>query len=291
MKKGERRMINRSNICLNRILFPTITLEDFFKISSDLDIHKVELRNDLPARTSIDSLIPEQVVALSENYGIKILSINALQRFNLESVFQTLWKEIKELVGLASAIHCEAVILVPTNDMSDKRSADVVFKETVAALTRFRPIFEDSGILGYIEPLGFKECSLRSKVTAMRAIQASGGCNYRIVYDTFHHHLGPDTDDALFNAYDISCTGLIHISGVESAASTDSFRDEHRILITAKDRINNRQQLNRLIELGYRGDISFEPFAEEIQTMEIEALTAAVDQSINFVLQAETHID
>lgn len=284
-------MINRSNICMNRILFPAVPLEEFFKISSDLDIHKVELRNDLPARGSIDSLIPEQVVALSKNYHIKILSINAQQRFNLDAVSQTVWMETKELIDLASDIHCEAVILVPNNDVRDKRPSDVIFRETVAALKRFRPLFEDSGILGYIEPLGFKECSLRSKITAMRAIQESGGRNYRIVYDTFHHHLGPDTDDALFNDYDISYTGLIHVSGVESAAPTNSYRDEHRILITAKDRIKNREQLNRLIQLGYRGDISFEPFAEEVQTMESEALKAAVDQSINFLLQAGLNND
>ena len=278
-------MISRSNISLNRILFPASTLEEFFKICSDLNLHKVELRNDLPERGSIDTLLPKQVVALSEKYSIKILTINAQKKFNLVAASQNVFKELKELVGLASAIDCEAVILVPNNDVNDKRAANVMFKETVTALKRFAPIFEDSGILGYIEPLGFKECSLRSKVIAMRAIQESGGRNYRIVYDTFHHQLGPDTDDTLFKDYDISYTGLIHVSGVESDVPTDSYRDKHRILITANDRINNREQLNRIVQLGYRGNISIEPFAKNVQKMEIEALKAAVDQSIRFLLQ------
>jgi len=278
-------MISRSTISLNRILFPALALEEFFKICSNLGLHKVELRNDLPGRGSIDSLLPKQVVALSEKYRIKILTINAQKKFNLDAVFHNVLKEITELIGLASAIACEAIILVPNNDVNDKRTADVIFKETVAALKRFSPLFEDSGILGYIEPLGFKECSLRSKVIAMRAIQESGGRNYRIVYDTFHHQLGPDTDDALFSNYDISYTGLIHVSGVESAVPTHSYRDKHRILITANDRIKNREQLNRLIQLGYQGNISIEPFAEGVQTMEIKTLTTAIDQSINFMLQ------
>jgi 2-keto-myo-inositol isomerase len=278
-------MISRSNISLNRILFPALAIEEFFKICSDLNLHKVELRNDLPGRGSIDSLLPKQVVALSEKYGIKILTINAQKKFNLAAVSQKIHKEITELINLASAIDCEAIILVPNNDVNDKRTADVIFKETVAALKRFAPIFEDSGILGYIEPLGFMECSLRSKVIAMHAIQESGGRNYRIVYDTFHHQLGPDTDDTLFKDYDTSYTGLIHVSGVESDAPTHSYRDGHRILITANDRIKNREQLNRLIKLGYRGNISIEPFAKDVQTMEIEALKAAVDQSIRFLLQ------
>lgn len=278
-------MISRSNISLNRILFPALTLEAFFKISSELGLHKVELRNDLPGRGSIDALLPQQVVALSEKYGIKILTINAQKKFNLEAVSQNVLNEITELIGLASAIDCEAIILVPNNDANDKRAADVMFKETVAALKRFAPLFEDSGILGYIEPLGFKECSLRSKVVAMRAIRESGGRNYRIVYDTFHHQLGPDADDSRFNHYDISYTGLIHVSGVENDVPPDSYRDQHRILITANDRIKNREQLNRLFQLGYRGNISIEPFAKNIQTMEIEALKAAIDQSIRFILQ------
>ena len=119
----------------------------------------------------------------------------------------------------------------------------------------------------------------------MRAIQESGGRNYKIVYDTFHHHLGPDADDTFFDDYDISYTGLIHVSGVESAVPTNRYRDKHRILISANDRIKNREQLNQLVKRGYRGNISFEPFAEEVQTMEVEALKAAVDQSINFMLQ------
>ncbi|MEW6672739.1 MAG: TIM barrel protein [Thermodesulfobacteriota bacterium] len=278
-------MISRSQISLNRILFPALTLEAFFKTSSELNIHKVELRNDLPGKGCIDAFRPMQIVALSQKYAINILTINAQQKFNLQAVSQTVWKELKELVGLASAIGCKAVILVPNNDVKDNRTADVCFKETVAALKRFAPLFEDSGIKGYVEPLGFRECSLRSKVVAMRAIQESGGRNYKIVYDTFHHRLGPDTGDTLLNEYDVSYTGLVHVSGVESAVSTGSYRDKHRILITAQDRINNREQLNQLVKQGYRGDISFEPFAEEVQTMELEALKAAVDQSINFVLQ------
>ena len=278
-------MISRSDISVNRILFPALTLEAFFKTCSDLGVHKVELRNDLPGKSSLDDLQPGQVVALSQKHGINILTINAQKKFNLEAVSESVRKELTALISLASAIHCEAVILVPNNDVSDKRPADVMFKETVAALKRFAPIFEDSGILGYIEPLGFKHCSLRSKVTALRAIQESGGRNYRIVHDTFHHQLGPDTDETLVKDYDISYTGLVHVSGVESDVPDTGYRDEHRILITAHDRIHNRDQLKRLFELGYRGNVSIEPFSQDIQTMEIEALKAAVEQSIRFLLQ------
>jgi len=276
-------MIGRSNISLNRILFPAASLEEFFKLSSDMGLNKVELRNDLEGIGIIDSCSPRQAKRLSEKYDIKILTINALQKFNLGAVLPRVLGELKELIRLAVAIDCAAIVLVPNNDINDKRRSEAILNETVAALKAFAPLFGDSGILGYIEPLGFEECSLRSKVTAMQAIQESGCRNYKIVHDTFHHHLGPDTDDTLKNNYDISCTGLVHVSGVESSIPSKAYKDDHRIFITDRDRLRNREQIKLLTQLGYEGDISFEPFSREIQEMGTEALKAAINQCIDFI--------
>ncbi|MDH3884992.1 MAG: TIM barrel protein [Desulfobacterales bacterium] len=276
-------MIARSKISLNRILLPRVSLEEFFKLNADLELNKIELRNDLPGIGIIAPYSPEQVKGLSEKYNIKILTINALQKFNMGAVLPEVLAELKELIRLSVAIDCEAIVLVPTNDTNDKRDSDVIMQETVTALKAFGPLFEDNGIWGYVEPLGFEECSLRSKVVALQAIQESGFSNYKIVHDTFHHHLGPDTDDRLKNDYDISHTGLVHVSGVESQIASNQYRDDHRILITDGDRLKNREQLELLINLGYKGDISFEPFAKDVQEMEIEALKAAINQSIEFI--------
>ena len=276
-------MISKSKIGLNRILFPNANLEEFFKLSSHMGLIKIELRNDLPGAGIIAPYSPEEVKGLSEKYNIKILTINALQKFNLGAVLPEVLAELKELIRLAVAIDCEAIVLVPTNDVNDKRNSDVIMQETVAALKAFGPLFEDNGIRGYVEPLGFAECSLRSKVVAQQAIQESGCKNYKIVHDTFHHYLGPDSDDTLKNDYDISYTGLVHVSGVESHIPSNQYRDDHRILITDGDRLKNLEQLELLINLGYKGDISFEPFAKDVQEMEIEALEAAINQSIDLI--------
>jgi 2-keto-myo-inositol isomerase len=278
-------MIRKSKIGLNRILFPTANLEEFFKLSSHMGLHKIELRNDLPGAGIIEPYSPEEVKALSEKYNIKIITINALQKFNLGTVFPEVLEELKELIRLSIAIDCEAIVLVPNNDANDKRDSDVMMKETLAALKAFGSLFEDNGIWGYVEPLGFEECSLRSKVVALQAIQESGCKNYKIVHDTFHHYLGPDTDDTLKkNDYDISYTGLVHVSGVESNIPSNQFKDDHRILITDKDSLKNLEQLELLMKLGYKGDISFEPFAKEVQRMQTEALKAAINQSIEFII-------
>jgi 2-keto-myo-inositol isomerase len=276
-------MISRSKIGLNRILVPGANLEEFFKLSADLDLHKIELRNDLPAAGIIDAFSPNQVKELSQKYQIRILTINALQKFNLGAVLPDVLEELKALIGLAAAIDCEAVVMVPNNDSADKRDSEVIMRETVAALKALGPLLDDSGVLGYVEPLGFEQCSLRSKVTAMQAIQESGCKSYKIVHDTFHHHLGPDTAGSLENDYDIACTGLVHLSGVESDIPFSKYKDEHRIFITNRDNLENLAQIEQLTKLGYKGDYSFEPFAGEVQTMEIDALKAAINQSIDLI--------
>jgi 2-keto-myo-inositol isomerase len=276
-------MIARSKISLNRILLPGVSLAEFFKLSSDIGLHKVELRNDLAGIGIIAPFSPEQVKRLSEKFNIEILTINALQKFNLGAALPEKLAELKELIRLCVAIDCKAIVLVPTNDINDKRSSKAIMQETLAALKAFGPLFEDNGIWGYVEPLGFEECSLRSKVIALQAIQESGCRNYKIVHDTFHHHLGPDTDAGLTENYDIAYTGLVHVSGVESHLAANQYRDEHRILITDEDRLRNREQLELLTQLGYKGDISFEPFAKAVQEMEIEALKAAINESIDFI--------
>lgn len=276
--------VDRSRISLNRIIYPGLHLEKFFKLAVDLNLKKVELRNDLPGVGIIDAYSPQQARELSDQYGIQIITINALQHFNLGTMLPGRIAELRELAALSASIACEAIVLCPHNDVNDSRSPEQCFTEAVAALKAFAPIFEENGLMGYVEPLGFEESSLRSLVTAMKAIQESGCERYKIVHDTFHHHLGPDTLETLENEYDVSYTGLIHISGVESAIPVNHFRDAHRILVSSADHLKSREQVEKLIALGYSGDISFEPFAEDVHQMGLAEITASINTSIAYIL-------
>jgi 2-keto-myo-inositol isomerase len=276
-------MIKRSRISINRIIYPKLKLEDFFKFTKDLDLNKIELRNDLPGGEIIDSHTPGQLKELSKKYGVEILTINALQKFNLGAILPKTTEELKKLINLSQFIDCKAIVLCPNNDVNDKRGSEEIFKETIKALKSFGPLFKESGVQGYLEPLGFEECSLRSIVTAMKAIQESGYPFYKIVHDTFHHHIGPDTFDTIESDYDISYTGLIHISGVESNIPVKEYRDNHRVLVSEQDKLQTKEQIALLLKLGYAGNISFEPFSQKVQEMEIEKLKSAIDHSIEYI--------
>lgn len=276
-------MINRSRIGLNRIIYPKLQLEDFFKFTKDLDLNKIELRNDLPGGKIIDDYTPEQLKGLCKKYGVEILTINALQKFNLGAILPKAIEELKKLTELAQFIGCKAIVLCPNNEVNDKRTSEEIFQETLQALKSFAPLLKDSGIQGYLEPLGFEECSLRSIVTAMKAIQESGYPVYKIVHDTFHHHLGPDNFDTIKNEYDISYTGLVHVSGVESNIPVREYRDNHRVLVSEQDKLQNKKQIALLLKLGYAGNFSFEPFSQKVQEMEMEELKSAIDHSIEHI--------
>ena len=131
------------------------------------------------------------------------------------------------------------------------------------ALSELAPILREYGILGFIEPLGFQACALRHKRVAVDAIQSIGGLDvFRLVHDTFHHHLAGE------QAFFPELTGLVHISGVEEAeAPLSSIRDGHRVLVGEGDILGNAAQIDTLLSTGYSGYLSFEPFAESVHAL------------------------
>jgi 2-keto-myo-inositol isomerase len=276
-------MIDESRIALNRVLCPRLSLEEFFRLAAELGLHKVELRNDLPGGKILDGLQPPEVVDLCMRYGIQIITINALQKFNLPPVRHALFNELVELIETAESIRCQAVVLCPNNDAADHRSPEQIRSDTVRALKEFAPLFEGAGITGLLEPLGFRESSLDSLVTAMEIIEECGYKGYRIVHDTFHHRLGPDTGEILEKKYDVRYTGLIHISGVEEEIPFDRCRDADRGLIGPADRLGSRGQVQMLLRLGYDGDISYEPFSPEVQDLSMDQLKRALGDSLSYL--------
>jgi 2-keto-myo-inositol isomerase len=277
-------VINKNRVGLNRVIAPALSLADFYGLASSLGIGKVELRNDLGGTDPIDGLRPAEASRLAADHGVEVISINALQKFNLAAVRQRATAELEALLELASAIGCKAVVMCPNNDSADDRSPAQRLAETVDSLAAFGPLFRDAGVLGYLEPLGFRISSLASLVAAQEAIGKSAQACYRVVYDTFHHHIGPDDASVLGAGYDIATTGLVHISGVQSGIARDAYRDEHRVLVGPGDKMRSKEQMAALDRLGYRGNFSFEAFSPAIQKLPEADLLAALRTSIDFVL-------
>ncbi len=276
-------MIDMRRFALNRIACPSLGVEDFLWLTADLGLTKVELRNDLPGRDVTDGLPASKIAEMAERHGIEIITINALQKFNLAAVRAKATEELERLLEAAATIRCGALVLCPNNDTGDTRDPRTRVSETVEALRSFGPAFMKRGILGYVEPLGFPECSLSSALVAMEAVKGSGFTCYRILYDTFHHYLGPDMQADFAALYDVSNTGLIHASAVDAAIPKDKYRDEHRVLPSPADRTSCKEQVAQHVSRGYAGDISLEPFSPAVQRMPVKELSAALKRSIDYL--------
>ncbi|KQC11083.1 MAG: hypothetical protein APR54_11290, partial [Candidatus Cloacimonas sp. SDB] len=187
------------------------------------------------------------------------------------------------LLNMAKDINCPAVVMCPMNTSGDYRSPDKKFRDTVKILEELATIFTQYNIIGYIEPLGFKSSSLSSVITAMKAIKEVGYEGYKIVFDTFHHAIGPDSLEKLRNEYDINLTGIIHISAVTTDLFPEEYRDEHRNINFINDKLRSKKQMEYFIKNGYNGIVSFEPFAGALQLLEKEELKYKINRAIDFL--------
>lgn len=266
---------------LNHMAAAQLDLAAFCELAAGLRLSAIEIRNDLPGRAILDGTPAETVRETAARHDLSILSINALQKFNR-------WSSEREAEAVALADYARAagaagLVLVPTNDGSGR--GDGERQDSLrTALAALAPILSERGVAGLVEPLGFETSSLRSKREAAEAIaEVAPGAPFRLVHDTFHHHLAGEPE--LF----AELTGLVHISGVENETlSPAEMRDEHRKLVDVKDRLGNAAQMRALMEGGYSGYFSFEPFASSIHGLPnpAAALAGSMDYLKREVLRA-----
>jgi 2-keto-myo-inositol isomerase len=244
---------------LNHMAAPKLSWSDFLDLAKDLGCVGVEFRNDLPGDL-FDGAAPEDVGATAAAAGLRILALAEVKAFNDWSDAKR--EEAEALMKIAKACGAAMVSLIARNDA--KGMADGERQSNLnTALRELKPLLDKHDLIGLIEPLGFETCALRSKGEAIEAIEALGAADrFKIVHDTFHHALaggGP-----VFPAY----TGIVHISGiVDPTLNLSQMRDEHRVLVDERDRIENIRQLKQLLSEHYNGPVSFEPFAAQVHNL------------------------
>ncbi|HXH03658.1 MAG TPA: TIM barrel protein [Candidatus Competibacteraceae bacterium] len=262
---------------INRICAPRLPLEDFLKMVVRLGVDAVEFRNDLEGVEMQDGTPGTKVREMVKDYGLKVLSINALYPFDV-------WDDMRKtqaetLARYARDCGAPALVMCPLNSRDDKRSEGERRSDLIKALRAMRPILRDHGLIGHVEPLGFPQCALRLKRAALEAIAEIGGEDtFNLMHDTFHHHLASDPD------YFPERTGLVQISGVEDASiPVAKMLDGHRVLVGERDVLGNAEQIRALLDGGYRGYFSFEPFSEAIQRLSEKDAEAALRASMDYL--------
>jgi 2-keto-myo-inositol isomerase len=258
---------------LNHMTVARMGFVGLIDLARDLGCVGVELRNDLP-QPLFDGLDPGTAGQMVHDRGLRLLALAEVKRFNDWSDEKA--GEAGALMAIAKAAGAEAVSLIPRNDGQATGNGERQANLRVA-LKALKPMLEDHDLIGMVEPLGFPVCALRYKSEAVEAIESIGGAGrFRLVHDTFHHHLahgGP-----LFPDH----TGIIHISGVtDPAPGAEQMTDAHRVLVDGADRLGNVEQIAALTRAGCTVPLSFEAFAP--QTHALADPRAALAASMQFI--------
>jgi 2-keto-myo-inositol isomerase len=237
---------------------PSRSIIGLLELANSLGLGAIELRNDIGPHSITSRQQAAEAGRAAKTFGIEIISINALQRFNEWSDQRA--REAEVLANMAKAAAARGLVLCPVNAADDKATPEEKRRQLRAALGALAPILRDRGLLGLVEPLGFTTCSLRSKREAAEAIDEVGVADVmRLVHDTFHHHLAGEPE------FFPESTGLVHISGVnDKSVPVAGLQDAHRVLVDGRDRLDTSGQIRTLLGGGFHGPLSFEPFAESV---------------------------
>lgn len=260
---------------LNHMVNPRWTPRQLIEAAAEMGVGAVELRNDVGTNSIVDLDSASSAGQRARELGIEVLSINALYPFNI-------WNEERErqaetLAQWAHAAGGRGLVLCPLVDAEHRASSEERQAGLKQALTALDNVLGRYDLQGFVEPLGFPISSLRTKGEAVDVIQALNlSSRFSLVHDTFHHQGASEVD--VF----AEMTGLVHISGLEDPDVTfEEMLDEHRVLVTPQDRLDNVGQIKRLLSSGYGGYVSFEPFAASVHQQQDPV--AALRESMTFI--------
>lgn len=262
---------------LNRTCAPQLDLSDFIALAQKVGVHAVEIRNDIEGREFADGMPAAELKARLTDAGLRLASVNALQRFNDWTPARA--EEAKRLIGYAAELGAPGVVLCPAHQPGDDLHADA-HRRLCDGLAALKPIFAANGVTGYVEPLGMRHSSMNRQAQAIAALDEIGGsADFALCYDTFQHFRA--SDDALFPAR----IGLVHISGIARPdLGPAELTEPDRGFVFLGDRVGNIARLRAMVDAGYGGYVSMEPFSPE--TQQDPKLAERLRASLDYVVGA-----
>ena len=262
---------------INHRSCPQLSPMELINLAKNLGIAAVELRNDVKENSITDIATAESVGQYAAEKNIEVLTINGLYPFNIWNKERQ--GQAEKLADLCQASGAKALVCCPLVSEKMKFTEDEQVQETSDALKKISPILKSRGLLGHLETLGFPISSFRKKELALKAIDKAGVSDvFDLLHDNFHHAGAHEAE------YYPKRTGLVHISSViDQSLSMEDMQDAHRFFVQKKDITFCIKQIEELLNRGYNGYFSFEPFADEIWDYSDPGLS--IKSSMNFIIE------
>ena len=176
-------------VSVNHITAPNLSWFELLNLATDIGASGIEFRNDLSVPL-FSGEIPEKIAAAVKEAGLELYGLSQVYPFN--SYTNEVSQKVSELIEVAKRSGAQTISLIPRNngavETNNERLSNLKF-----ALSEIKPMLEEAGIVALLEPLGFESSSLRTKEQAVIAIDYIGGSSvFKLVHDTFHHHLAQE---------------------------------------------------------------------------------------------------
>lgn len=282
-------MISKEKLCINRKTVPGLSLPDFLRLTHELGIKYVELRNDLDEEVSnkniLDGMSSEDFNELLDKYDIQVVDINSVGNTDSADDEKDNSLFLKEMISLASKIGAKKILFCPVMDKNDSRSDLDKFDEGVKTIKEYSQVLAEHDMSGLFETLGFPESSIRTPFRALDIIKSAKVNNFKVVADLFHWFIGGVTIKDLDDKLDINDVGLIHISTVIADLDKSEMTDQNRVVLTdnKKDKIGAVDMLKWFDQHGYKGLYSFEGFSDELRNWDYDTAKANLTKSIELL--------
>jgi 2-keto-myo-inositol isomerase len=238
---------------------PELSLGAFLSLAVDAGAEAIEVRNDVPGREFADGTPAKVLAKVIADSGLKVASINALQRFNDWTPERE--REARALILYAAELGAPGVVMCPVIDADHGWTEAELEAKLRDSLKALKPIYADHAVTGYVEPLGMVDSTMRHQAPAVAAIgDVDGFAQFKLCHDTFQYFRSCDT------SLQPKRIGLVHISGItRTDVDREALVEPDRGLVDADDVCGNVDQLREIYACGYSGFVSVEPFNPAVQ--------------------------
>ena len=267
-----------TSFAINHMTAPKASFEELLVLAQHCGCMGGELRNELVSSPMVGCLNASESAAevkvCAKSSVLEIVALAEVANFN--HFTEQTRKAARKLCEQASRCGAQGIVLIPANDASNP-SLSTRKSQLSRAFSELLPILEYYDLCAFVEPLGFDSSTLRYKSEVVEQIEAmSLSSRFKLVHDTFHHHLAGEQE------YFAAHTGVVHVSGViDTELKPSQMKDCHRVLVNEQDQLSTVHQLAILATDGYQGPISMEVFAPCVH--ELPNLAEELRDSYDFI--------
>ena len=221
-----------------------------------LEIWAAKLRAFLKERTT------GELKDLFAESGLSPLSINSIEHvtFRDAQAYESIRQECQELSGIAAAVGCPCIVVVPGRLPAGGASREQVIAESVRVLNELCDIAANHNVTLAFEFLGQTDCSVPTLDLAAEIVREVGRDNLGLVIDSFHFYAGGSTFE-MIDALDPKLIQIFHINDAEDLPR-DQLEDRHRLL-PGLGILPLRELVSSFRRIGYEKVASVEIFRPE----------------------------